>query len=70
MIPAGVFLVVIVVSAVAKLRLTVFGQPVVMPWLFVVAVLVALALAVMLAVLVRLIVRDAGRLWRPGTVTA
>jgi hypothetical protein len=57
----------LVVSAVTKLHAVILGQPVVMPWLFVVAVIIALALAVALLFMIRLMVRDGLRL-RPVVV--
>ena len=57
----------LVVSGLTKLHAVIFGQPVVMPWLFVVAVIIALALAVALLFMIRLMVRDGLRL-RPVVV--
>ena len=67
MIPAGVFLVVIVVSAVTRLHAVVFGAQVSIPYVGIVAVLVALALVAAILVMVRLMVRDGLRL-RPVVV--
>lgn len=66
--PAALVLgaVALVLSAVTKLHAVILGQPVMMPWLFVVAVIIALALTAAILLLIRLVVRDWGRTWRPG----
>lgn len=59
---AGLF-----ISARVRISAVLFGQPVSVPVLGIVTVVVVLALLVLLAWLVRSILRDGGRL-RPGTV--
>jgi len=66
-IPAGFFLIVLIVSAFAKLHAVVLGQPVTVPALWLVALAVVLALAIMLLWLIRVMVRDGLRL-RPVAV--
>ena len=66
-IPAAVFLIVLIVSALTKLHAVILGQPVTVPALWLVLAAVVLALVIMLLVMIRLMVRDGLRL-RPVAV--
>jgi len=66
-LPAILIVIGVIVSAVTKLHAVVLGQPVTVPYIGIVAVLVGLALTVMVLVLIRLMVRDGLRL-RPVAV--